>query len=1393
MNLLESFYSVANNTVTEYANGQNTVTQPAKARYVIGGDKDRGYPTSIVYSYDGIMMNPIQNDPLNTCYGVAFNGSLWVAVGDHGGGGGGVSFATSTDGINWTPGPHDLSGNPFNNYYGTCIAWNGSYWLAGGRGPNFMKSYDGYNWTGSPNIMFPDGNVAAIVWNGSYWLALAGYTTGDVTVAESNDGITWTPVPTGPFVGGNGKGLAWNGSVWVAVGRSSDADTIKRTIAISRDGVSWAYVDNPFDDSWGFGVAWNGSYFLVAGSNVPERLGVIKSYDGFTWTPVSLPTLTTHTGITVCWDGNRWVIGGYNTTNTFLAFSTDSINWTVNIAPYNIGQGVLSIAARIPLRNQDVSGNLLGKALGQKMKGSIHEVLVYATEHTVPQRQFIENYLQNKWFSKNYSPTAITAPMGLWLDANPANFVYSSGTSIGTWKDKSGGGVDFTQATVINQPTYEFDEATNRYGVRFGSQAVTSILSSLACPFGFTQTWSIVVVARFTQISSNNNVFSIMGPSQNLLRINGGYTLDMYVGGQESSYANQNPTNAFVYTSSVDPSGNWINYLNGVPIRTGTSAGTMTPNCIPYLGLNVNSSFSNMLQTSEGFTGFIYEMFAFQTALSSTDQSALEGYLAWKWGLQGYLGNTYSSVPPTFYVAPTAITGLTAPQKSGTGILLSWSGGVGATSYTYTVNGTAATAATHGATFASFVGLAASTSYTIVVCAINAIGSVTASITTSTPASSGFTPASVSNLLGWYDAADPLGTGTAPAIGTVISTWHDKSGLGNHATSSLTLGFGPIIDEPFHGGDGNTGGGGQPGFVVWNGSYWLCLGYNGNGSICIAKSYDGLAWTTSTNNPFSGNTGKGAAWNGSMWVAVGANGNNPVTVGMATSYDGMNWTAVTDPLTKGYCPAVSWNGSYFLAACYNSSNTYIIKSADGFNWSAANTNNLFAGVPNGFAWNGSYWLALGGDQGNQGTYTILQSTDGENWTDTASLGGNSPFTGLQGGAQSATWNGSYWVAIGGYNGGTLIAKSSDGITWTLVQNADLPFGGNPSGGRAVAWNGSYWIAASNGTIGNSDIATSSDGITWVGHKIFASSSSYSAANWVGWNGSYWVLVGAGNYNYCMYTTQVQQLLSDGKNYVNMPNSPYTLPTDSLNSILYDYTAVSPGPVSGFTIMYIENFQGHRGWGPNSSSGYGVFPFLLGAFGQFSGGETCIVLQYSLTDNQQNPRYINNCARKNMLNDNNGFSYSNRDSNQTYPNSMYQPYSLCVNKPVIHCFTWEGGSTAGQGGNSAAYINGSQIASRTATENTNDATTHTGTQFTGNITENYYPPLVSGYTTPTIGSYNLYPNSPYAGQYFTHMKEFLVYSGAVTQTQRQNLEGYLAWKWGAQSSLPKTHPYYSISP
>jgi hypothetical protein len=45
----------------------------------------------------------------------------------------------------------------------------------------------------------------------------------------------------------------------------------------------------------------------------------------------------------------------------------------------------------------------------------------------------------------------------------------------------------------------------------------------------------------------------------------------------------------------------------------------------------------------------------------------------------------------------------------------------------------------------------------------------------------------------------------------------------------------------------------------------------------------------------------------------------------------------------------------------------------------------------------------------------------------------------------------------------------------------------------------------------------------------------------------------------------------------------------------------------------------------------------------------------------------------------------------------------------------------------------------------------------------------------------------------NMSEVLMFSSVLSISQRQQVEGYLAWKWGLQSSLPGGHPFINFPP
>jgi hypothetical protein len=54
----------------------------------------------------------------------------------------------------------------------------------------------------------------------------------------------------------------------------------------------------------------------------------------------------------------------------------------------------------------------------------------------------------------------------------------------------------------------------------------------------------------------------------------------------------------------------------------------------------------------------------------------------------------------------------------------------------------------------------------------------------------------------------------------------------------------------------------------------------------------------------------------------------------------------------------------------------------------------------------------------------------------------------------------------------------------------------------------------------------------------------------------------------------------------------------------------------------------------------------------------------------------------------------------------------------------------------------------------------------------------------VGGGNFFPGT---------IAEVIFYNSALSTTNRQTLEGYLAWKWGFQANLPVSHPFFSAPP
>ena len=286
------------------ADGINWIASPNGAMFGSGSGYDCAYNGNIwvaggsgsgsglFYSYDGIRW--ISAGLAHPCFGMAWGKDKFVAVGS-----GNIYY--SYDGINWL----QTANNIFTiSGLSNGVAYNGTIWVAVGTNfsatspPSITVAYsvDGITWIAAASNPFGTAIAVsrgfAVAWNGLLWVAVGkNAATSTVTVAYSRDGSTWTTASGTTFngIGGFGFAVAWNGIRWVAVGTNATAGPSVTGIT-SIDGINWvATTTNIFTNApnaSGLSILWNGTKWIAGGVSATGNNNMMYSYDGLIWTPV---------------------------------------------------------------------------------------------------------------------------------------------------------------------------------------------------------------------------------------------------------------------------------------------------------------------------------------------------------------------------------------------------------------------------------------------------------------------------------------------------------------------------------------------------------------------------------------------------------------------------------------------------------------------------------------------------------------------------------------------------------------------------------------------------------------------------------------------------------------------------------------------------------------------------------------------------------------------------------------------------------------------------------------------------------------------------------------------------------------------------------------------------
>jgi len=230
-----------------------------------------------------------------------------------------------------------------------------------------------------------------------------------------------------------------------------------------------------------------------------------------------------------------------------------------------------------------------------------------------------------------FLPTSIPG-CSLWLDATDNTSMVLSGSNLTQWNDKSGNGYNFT-STSGHYPVY----STNNISIT-GSGGSTQYLTNSSIPF--TTTYSIFIVGN-----ENASPPSLYGYNYIL---KGSLTSDglLFFGANGTNFATfVGLTNAWNDTTVNSPSTSVLNKCIMEVTNSGTSSGLLSyingsaltaknGTATSFTGLAIGDT---MWATGQCWNGNINEILIFNSVLTTNQRQQIEGYLAWKWGIQSSL------------------------------------------------------------------------------------------------------------------------------------------------------------------------------------------------------------------------------------------------------------------------------------------------------------------------------------------------------------------------------------------------------------------------------------------------------------------------------------------------------------------------------------------------------------------------------------------------------------------------------------------------------------------------------------------------------------------------------------------------------------------------------------
>ncbi len=392
----------------------------------------------------------------------------------------------------------------------------------------------------------------------------------------------------------------------------------------------------------------NGYRFMVYGSPFDSRTGNFYGINGYGTSP-------TPTGAFPTFNVNSTMV-------SYVGAQSDGTTFSIN----NRHNGALYSTQTITQVNMNVSSatTRLGRIVGgttEPFYGKLSEILFYSSILSANQYFTLEGYLAWKWglstllpsthpfytraplitdSNIEFSPSSITN-MSLWFDANDATtMTFNSSNQVQTWNDKSGSSNNATLfgGTAIRSTLLGNAVALNCSNLRMTLNNSTFLLnnSNDSATFFFVfRTLANFINNHPLSYAVNSGINGHLNFNDNNLYEPLGYDVRQNLG------TIFNATTPHIYSLVA---GRNVGTKQTIVYRTGSQQNSQA--------YGSNYTASNLRiggATVDGWNNLLGEICVFNKALTVTEQQQIEGYLAWKWGLQQSLPTThlYASRAPT--------------------------------------------------------------------------------------------------------------------------------------------------------------------------------------------------------------------------------------------------------------------------------------------------------------------------------------------------------------------------------------------------------------------------------------------------------------------------------------------------------------------------------------------------------------------------------------------------------------------------------------------------------------------------------------------------------------------------------------------------------------------------